>query len=228
MKNLSAALKCLEALNWCPFPIPPKSKVPYNGFGWRQLQKQLPEQKDILSWWKAKPTANIGVVTGRISKIVVVDIDDDRAFNFLEDHNIYLDDEPTPISKTARGWQYFYKYPEDGIKHRTFEYGEIRSDGHYVVIPPSIHPTGVQYEWVKDCSPFVLPLSFPPKALIDFANVSSNGNGNTNQIHETIPEGQRNSKLTSLAGSMRRPGMTEDEIFESLMTVNNNRCNPPM
>jgi len=230
MKNLNEALRCREALNWCVFPLKPQDKVPFNKFGWGKLQEQVPDKNQILEWWKDKPDANIGVLTGRISNLVVVDIDDDKAFNFLGNHNIYLDDEPTPISKTQRGWQYFFTYPEDGVKHRDFEYGEIRSDRHYVVIPPSIHPSGIEYEWVKDCSPHALPLASPPKALIEFANRASNenSNGKTNEIAEVIREGVRNTTLTSLAGSMRHRGVNQEEIYELLMMVNRKRCQPPL
>ena len=43
-----------------------------------------------------------------------------------------------------------------------------------------------------------------------------------------IPRGERNARLTSLAGSMRRPGMSEEEILTALMEVNRNRCDPPL
>lgn len=43
-----------------------------------------------------------------------------------------------------------------------------------------------------------------------------------------IPEGRRNATLTSLAGTMRRPGMTEAEILPALLAANENRCDPPL
>jgi RecA-family ATPase len=42
-----------------------------------------------------------------------------------------------------------------------------------------------------------------------------------------IPEGSRNSTLASMAGSMRRRGMAEDEIAAALRKVNQ-RCDPPL
>lgn len=45
---------------------------------------------------------------------------------------------------------------------------------------------------------------------------------------EPIQEGQRNSTLLSLAGSMRRPGMTENEMLAALLVVNRERCQPPL
>jgi hypothetical protein len=43
-----------------------------------------------------------------------------------------------------------------------------------------------------------------------------------------IPEGERDRTLTSLAGTMRRRGMTPDEIFLALQAVNDSRCKPPL
>src|SRR5213082_683378 len=43
-----------------------------------------------------------------------------------------------------------------------------------------------------------------------------------------IPEGERNDTLASLAGTMRRRGMTEREIAAALLAVNEGRCDPPL
>jgi hypothetical protein len=44
----------------------------------------------------------------------------------------------------------------------------------------------------------------------------------------TIPEGERNEKMASLAGSLRRRGLEADEILACLSVVNENRCDPPL
>jgi hypothetical protein len=46
-------------------------------------------------------------------------------------------------------------------------------------------------------------------------------------VSERIPQGRRNTTLTSLGGSMRRRGMSEDEIGAALLKVNE-RCDPPL
>ncbi|MGE5618091.1 MAG: phage/plasmid primase, P4 family [Sphingomonadaceae bacterium] len=43
-----------------------------------------------------------------------------------------------------------------------------------------------------------------------------------------IPQGQRNSTLTSLAGSLRRRGLSEDVIERALLAVNAAQCEPPL
>jgi len=49
-----------------------------------------------------------------------------------------------------------------------------------------------------------------------------------NDTADVIPEGQRNSTLTSLAGTMRRRGMTDIEIAAALHAINKNRCRPSL
>src|SRR5712691_1893937 len=43
-----------------------------------------------------------------------------------------------------------------------------------------------------------------------------------------IPEGQRNTTLTSFAGAMRRSGMSPEEMFAALLIINTRRCTPPL
>ncbi|MFN8123639.1 MAG: primase alpha helix C-terminal domain-containing protein, partial [Thermoleophilia bacterium] len=45
---------------------------------------------------------------------------------------------------------------------------------------------------------------------------------------DPIPEGGRNAALTSLAGTMRRRGMTAAAIAAALHAENTERCNPPL
>jgi hypothetical protein len=62
-------------------------------------------------------------------------------------------------------------------------------------------------------------------------NHSSNGNGaghSAPPVDDEIREGTRRKKLLSLAGSMRRRGMTADEIFAALRITNIKRCRPPL
>jgi hypothetical protein len=47
------------------------------------------------------------------------------------------------------------------------------------------------------------------------------------KVEGEIPDGKRNATLTSLAGSMRRPGMSQEAI-EAALLVENGRCVPPL
>ena len=146
-------------LGWSVIPLRPKSKEPLQA--WKKSQKHRLDKDHIEKCWKDNPEANIGIVLGEISNLIAVDIDNPELFEMA---NIKLPVNPsTPNQKTSRGKHYFFKY-QNGIKTYKANWGEIRSDGAYVVVAPSIHPGGSKYEW--EISPFlgaVLPF---PKELV--------------------------------------------------------------
>ena len=92
---------------------------------------------------------NVGLLTG---DIVVVDFDSEEAHSKYEENLSSI----TLVSKTPRGWHYFYKSPE-GVTIRNDqskkigENVDIRGVGGYVVIPPS-----KGYEWKNTHN--ILPL----------------------------------------------------------------------
>ncbi|MGI8542155.1 MAG: DUF3987 domain-containing protein [Aridibacter sp.] len=67
-----------------------------------------------------------------------------------------------------------------------------------------------------------LQAAFP---AVEVENNKSNAQFNGQEI---INNGSRNSKLFSLAGTLRRKGMSEMEIAAALKEVNRNRVNPPL
>jgi len=50
---------------------------------------------------------------------------------------------------------------------------DVRGDGGYIVAPPSIHPSGHQYEWVV--SPFTVSPAPLPEWMIEYLRDHSNG-----------------------------------------------------
>jgi len=133
--------------------------------------------------------------------------------------------EPTLAVLTGRGVHLYYHHPGFHVSNRPLApHVDVRGDDGFVVVPPSIHPSGARYRWDK--AP-ILPLPPEVRALLR--------NGNGAAAHAAllptgapIPEGQRATTLTSLAGTMRRRGMLPDEIGAALRTVNTNRCRPPL
>jgi hypothetical protein len=98
----------------------------------------------VLRWWRADPTANIGIATGRISRLVVPDIDGELGLASLTDlvakHELL---PATPRVLTGKGWHLWFRWDEGDplVKSRTnIRPGiDIRGEGGYVVAPPSRH-----------------------------------------------------------------------------------------
>src|SRR3972149_2721060 len=73
---------------------------------WEKYQKERATEAQIREWWTKNPDANIGIVTGAISGIVVVDIDTEEGY---EEIKKYISETlVTPTAKTPKGGQHLY------------------------------------------------------------------------------------------------------------------------
>ena len=192
----------------------------------------------ITRWWNKNPNANIGIATGRKSGILVLDIDPrhdgDKTLMALE--HKYGNLPPTVTAITGGGGQHrIFKYP-NGIKvpnKVSFAQGlDTRSDGGLIVAAPSIHNSGNHYRWERNLSPADVPVADTPDWLIKLMSKSVTPKARTakRQTSNSNPvfEGNRNNYLTSLAGTMRRRGMSESAIYAAISAENTAQCNPPL
>lgn len=131
--------------------IPLVGKRPPSRFGWKRFQTERATLDDIKSWFGPSKGdfTNLGIVTGAVSGITVVDCDTPADTEWWK-NNFPL----TPLAThTGRGGAHlFYRAsPNDSIGNRANIFGrhiDIRGDGGYVCAPPSVHPdTDVVYEW---------------------------------------------------------------------------------
>lgn len=154
---LDTALAYL-AHGWSIFPLRPRSKVPAVP-SWKQFMQEKPTEALVRTWWRNNPNFNIAIATGFISGIFVVDCD---SWELVKVHEALPDYVPTLRSKTANGVHFVYQLPGfrvgnragDGVVH-------IRGDGGYICAPPSIHPSGVRYQWIRDA------IQCPPQAIVE-------------------------------------------------------------
>ena len=101
----------------------------------------------------------------------------------------------------------------------------MRGDGGFAVLPPSVHASGRHYTW--DLAPDETHLAEVPAWLLERMR-GGDRNGKAPPIPDEIPEGQRNTTLASLAGSMRRRRASEATIVAALRAENEGRCCPPL
>jgi hypothetical protein len=175
-----------HALGWSVFPVGTDKKPLIK---WNIYQTQCASEDQVKAWWAQWPGANIGVATGKISNIVVVDVEAGGD----------ISDLPASVSsKTGGGgWHYFYKYPGVEVKNRTRIklLTDIRGDGGYAVLPPSTHKSGKQYEWV------VSPFGSDFAELPDWVIVSK-ANDNWQLITDGVSEGSRNDSAAKVIGKI--------------------------
>ncbi len=197
---------------------------------WKTFQDRAPTSEEAKEWWAKWPDGNIGLATGHLSGLMVVDTDSQEATQaFIEN---YPEAEKTLQAQTGRGGaRHFYFIYEPGITNDAGKLlgpgTDVRGEGGYVVIPPSVHFTGKIYRWLNNNKPLALPNKL--KEIL----TSRSKDGEQPKIlspatGERIHEGARNATLTSLAGTMRRRGMSEEAIRAALREENATKCDPPL
>jgi putative DNA primase/helicase len=184
------------------------------------------DEATIQDWWTRWPDANIGIATGAKSGVVVLDVDPDEGGALaLEDLLAEHGSLPETVeSLTGGGGRHLlFQHPGVEMRNSASKLGaglDIRGDGGYVIAPPSLHESGRRYEWEVSSHPTDVPLAPMPAWLLELVTASQRAHAASNghdDVGGAIPEGRRNDTLASLAGSMRRRGMTEDEIYKELM-----------
>jgi len=209
------------------FPIFPVDRGKKPLVKWEPYQQRLPTEDQLKRWWQRWPTANIGLATGRVSRLAVVDCDSQEAVNgFL---SAYSEAARTAQVETGRGRHFYFQWEEGIHNHAGRILGEsidVRGEGGFVILPPSVHSNGKIYEWLNDSDPLPLPPSLKQTLTGYFKHEPGFKSGEAPS--DRIREGQRNTVLTSLAGSMRQRGMTEEAIEAALHAENRLRCESPL
>ena len=133
---------------------------------WREFQTRKASISEIEGWWPKNSNSNIGIVTGQISGIIVLDIDTPNGLDFVKSQGI----PDTAICETSRGKHIYFKHPGFRVKNKNYKSKDwdcpgcdLRGDGGYVVAPPSLHPDDTKYTWIK--SPFEVKIAPIPEWL---------------------------------------------------------------
>lgn len=227
ISHLSEALRLAE-LGWYVFPTnPDKSPRTKNG-----LHAATTNTMQITAWWTKWPKAGIAVATGQKSGIVVLDVDlnkegADASFAQIVRDRGHFDESVS--SRTGGGGRHiFFRYPDTHVGNAQKLFNlvgiDVRGDGGYVVLPPSLHDSGKQYVWEEGRSPFENSLPECPTFLYEENRKSTL----SFDMSLPIPEGERNATLASIAGLLRTFGLDEDAIYIVLSQQNDTRCIPPL
>jgi hypothetical protein len=206
-----------------PIPVD-RNKIPL--VDWKPFQAEAPHTDQIDEWWTRWPDANVGVVTGKVSDLVVLDADGPEGLESLK----ALDTPATTwLSETGRGRHQWFKHPGVTIGNRASvrPHLDVRGDGGYVVAPPSVHASGRRYEWVT--APDDLPLATIPDHVLALLVAPTGGSSPVRVAGaDTIPEGQRNDGLYRRARSLVASGFTPGAVHLAIAEENRVRCRPPL
>ncbi|MBI3043464.1 MAG: bifunctional DNA primase/polymerase [Betaproteobacteria bacterium] len=232
---LAAALRYLER-GWSVIPIEPRSKRPV--VSWLDFQSRRPTRAEVMHWFQQRPDANVGIVTGAVSGLVVLDVDD-RHGGSESLSRLELSHGPLPLTAEALtgggGRHLYFAHPGGSVHNRVaFVPGmDVRGDGGCVVAPPSLHPGGKSYGWAPGRSPEEARLAAPPRWLLRLLQPEGGRAGHPlshwrEVVRRRIPEGERNNTIASLAGHLLRHGVDAEVVLELLAAWNRAQCDPPL
>jgi len=131
----------------------------------RGLKEATRDPEKIKHWFADDiERSNIGIVTGEISGITVIDIDIGEGKFGAESWAEAIKDHGEPDTLMAQtgsgGMHVIFKY-NSALKTASNVLGkgiDCRNDGGYIVAPPSKHRSGGSYSWINEGTPIaVLP-----------------------------------------------------------------------
>lgn len=211
------------------------------------LDDATTNENKIIDWWEKYPNANIGLITGIESGIIVLDIDvkygGEYSLDELQDiykSNLKANYEPLPATLTtvtgSRGRHLYFKYPLNftikGSASKVADGLDIRANGNYVVAPPSNHISGNNYEWLG----VNIPISDAPRWLIYEILMTDKTNlgldkfdtfkAPTNKFQEKIRKGHRQDYLFRYICGLVN-SFPKEEVLKQAMAKNNDRLEPP-
>lgn len=201
---------------------------------WKDYQNKKPTGLEIRDWWKKWPDAGIAIITGKISKIIVIDVDTHKGadINFCK-----LGDYEwgTPTVLSGGGGKHFYFAYQEGIKTSAgmlAPHIDIRSDGGCIFAPPSIHKTGKAYTWLTPLGSVNL-MAFPPDiaALLNKKKEAITTTDWKSILTGNINTGGRNSTATSVCGKLMlrfRPEEWAEQVWPLLVSWNSQVSSPPL
>lgn len=213
MTKLEQALAFLTR-GFSVIPLWPKSKKAQHE--WTEFQKRRATPAEVEAWWAETPDANIGIITGAISGIVVADVDPRHGGDIEEARRL----GPSDYSVTTRaaGLHLYYIHPGKPVPNGTNRIPgvDVRGDGGYVVAPGSYVEASDgngEYAILTEGAFGVMPdYLWPPAA----SQTASGDSWIATTIAQGCQPGTRNDTLAKLAGYFAGRRVPKD-ITESIL-----------
>jgi uracil-DNA glycosylase family 4 len=214
---------------WCVVPVEQATKLP--AIPWADVSfREIPEA-EIRAWELGG--YGLGIVTGRASGLVVIDVDSDKGRESMDTLGL---DSPVKVRTGGGGLHLYFKYPDTASKvpNRIGIWPgiDIRGDGGFVVAPPTRHQSGNLYTFecpIEAITPENLP-SIPATILPDIVQneppkipdyyptlTKTLPPGAADGIAEVLAphwqEGIRHDLSLGLAGMLAKRGYTVDGAY---------------
>lgn len=219
---LDAALSYLD-LGWSLIPFK-KDKKGSTIPEWKEYQTRCPTVEEVTAWWTKWPDALIAVVTGSLSGLYVVDVDD-----YDSDMSSYSGLTPTVTARTqSGGWHFYYKHPgKSVILKNTVKFKALvdsRGDGGVVIVPPSVGEKG-EYTWAM--SPFDTDIAPLPQDIFDEVSSIEKEPVDWGKVSSGATKGSRNETAAVYIGKLLHhlPAHLWESLYPSVEVWNSKARN---
>ena len=153
---LSAALR-YHSLGWSIIPVVAGTKKPALK-SWKPYQTNRADEQQIRDWFDKRADLGPAVVGGAVSGgLACRDFDTKAAYHAWAAQNPELA-KTLPTVKSGRGYHVYFLSDLDHTEK--VHDGELRGRGAIVLLPPSKHPSGVQYCWIVLPTPIIPRLDY--------------------------------------------------------------------
>lgn len=157
--------------------VPQKAGEKHPCVRWKEFQQRLPTDSELALWFGTTwPDAGMAVVLGRVSNLLVIDVDGEEAHQALLAKLGAEPEAPKTLSGSGQPFRYhlFFRHPTGVTTKAKYTPWhpklEFRGERGVVILPPSRHPSGKCYQWVPGRSPADLDIAGVPTAVYDALN----------------------------------------------------------
>lgn len=201
-----------------------KNKKPV--VGWTPYQKRFSTPDEIATWKKAGH--NLAIVCGKLSNLTVIDADSKEAIEEIE--SCLSEIIEIPIVDTPRGGRHYYfefckSLPSNSVGLGQSEKIDIRSEGGYVIAPPSRTEDG-EYKWNKTLNLKTTPLPEVPEALVDLLKAEASQAPPSDPSKSMLKKGTRDDDLFHAAVMFFKDQLPRDQV-ERIILMMAKVCKPP-
>ena len=154
---------------------------------WKEYSERIAKRSEIKKWWEKFPEANVAIVTGKVSNLTVVDVEEGGIIDGYP--------ETLTVSTGGGGFHLYYRYtPKFKNAVRIRDLTDIRNDVGYVIAPPSIHKSGKKYTFIsrKKIAAF-------PEHLF-FRQFVEQKKNDWNELFKGVGSGKRNEVAAKVCG----------------------------
>ncbi len=233
MDSVDAALELLGH-GWNVVAAPRGGKSPTSA--WKRWQTEAIPERFVREAF-ASGAPNLFVITGAVSRLLVLDCDNEAALKHWKAKLGPPMDQTTRV-RTGNGYHFYFRLPE-GVRVRGTSSTDpkvkwdIRAEGGGVIAPPSVHKTGRVYRWGKGRG---------PEALCDCPNVltadrpddtdqgQKSARSHLTELLTRIPEGEggRNVWLARVCGHYAKMFLGMADAYDLHVDQAAAKLDPPL